>query len=83
MHKKRNALTTIAKRSSLLLSALLLPALARAQNCALCYTQAAGSGQRFIAALRSGILILMIPPMAITIGIAVMAYRKRNQFNED
>jgi len=83
MQKKRNALATIAKRSSLLLSALLLPALAQAQNCALCYTQAAGSGQRFIAALRSGILILMIPPMAITIGIAVMAYRKRNQFNED
>jgi hypothetical protein len=59
------------------------PVLAHAQNCALCYTQAAGSGQRFIQALRSGILILMLPPMAISIGIAVMAYRKRNQFNED
>lgn len=72
-----------AKRSAVLLGALLLPALLRAQNCALCYTQAAGSGQRFIQALRSGILILMLPPMAISIGLAVMAYRKRNQFNED
>ncbi|MGA2421589.1 MAG: hypothetical protein ABSG69_16045 [Candidatus Acidiferrum sp.] len=83
MQKKRNAFTRFAKRSAIFLSALAVPALAQAQNCALCYTQAAGSGQRFISALRSGILILMIPPMAISIGIAVMAYRKRNQFNED
>src|SRR5271155_1326330 len=83
VHEKANALVSFAKRSSVLVGALLIPALAHAQNCALCYTQAAGSGQRFIAALRSGILILMIPPMAISIGIAVMAYRKRNQFNED
>jgi len=54
-----------------------------AQNCALCYTQAAGSGSRMIHALKSGILILMIPPMCICIGLTVMAYKKRNQFNED
>ena len=36
-----------------------------------------------IQALRSGILILVFPPMLICIGITVMAYRKRNQFNED
>jgi hypothetical protein len=62
---------------------LLLPAISFAQNCALCYTQAAGSGSRMIHALKSGILILMIPPMGICIGLTVMAYRKRNQFNED
>ena len=83
MHKETNSLAGFLKRATAGVGLLLLPALAQAQNCALCYTQAAGSGQRFIAALRSGILILMIPPMAITIGIAVMAYRKRNQFNED
>jgi hypothetical protein len=54
-----------------------------AQNCALCYTQAASSGSRVIAALRSGILILVVPPMLICIGITWMAYKKRNQFNED
>ena len=59
------------------------PTLASAQNCALCYTQAAGSGSRMIHALKSGILILMIPPMGICIGLAVMAYKKRNQFNDD
>ena len=83
MKQVPNRLAAYAKLSVALLGALLLPALARAQNCALCYTQAAGSGQRFIQALRSGILVLMLPPMAISIGIAVMAYRKRNQFNED
>ncbi|MBZ5701648.1 MAG: hypothetical protein LAN84_07350 [Acidobacteriia bacterium] len=66
-----------------LLGALLAPALAFAQNCALCYTQAAGAGPRLIQALRSGILILVFPPMAICIAIAVAAYRKRNRFNAD
>jgi hypothetical protein len=36
-----------------------------------------------IQALRSGILILVFPPMLICIGLAFMAYRKRNQFNEE
>jgi hypothetical protein len=71
------------RRSAGLLIALLTPALVLAQNCALCYTQAAGSGSRMIHALKSGILILMIPPMCICIGLAVMAYKKRNQFNDD
>jgi hypothetical protein len=62
--------------------ALGAPALTFAQNCALCYTQAAGSGSRMIAALRSGILILAIPPTLICAGITWMAYRKRNQFND-
>lgn len=64
-----------------LVSALLLPSLLFAQNCALCYTQAAGAGHRVIQALRSGILMLIAPPMFICIAIAVMAYRKRNSFN--
>ena len=62
--------------------ALVAPGLAYAQSCALCYTQAAGSGSRMIGALRSGILILMFPPMVICLGITWMAYKKRNQFND-
>jgi len=65
------------------LAGLAAPTVAWAQNCALCYTQAASSGSRVIAALRSGILILVVPPMLICIGITWMAYKKRNQFNED
>lgn len=71
------------RRGIALLVALAMPILTFAQNCALCYTQAAGSGSRMIHALRSGILILMIPPMGICIGLTVMAYKKRNQFNND
>ena len=41
--------------------ALLTPPALFAQNCALCYSQAAASGRRVIEALRSGILILVFP----------------------
>jgi hypothetical protein len=69
-------------RVSSLLGGLLVPSVALAQNCALCYTQAAAAGTRIVQALRSGIVILVLPPMLICIGLAVMTYRKRNQFNE-
>jgi hypothetical protein len=62
---------------------LFMPHVLFAQGCALCYTQAANSPQRFIQALRSGILILMLPPMALSIAFAVMAYRRRNSFHEE
>jgi hypothetical protein len=71
------------RRALALLASLAVPVVASAQSCALCYTQAAGSGERLVQALRSGILILVAPPMLICIGIAVMAYKKRNQFNEE
>ena len=62
---------------------LLAPLPAFSQSCALCYTQAAGSGSRMIQALKSGIAVLVVPPMLICIAITWMAYKKRNQFNED
>jgi hypothetical protein len=55
-----------------------VPALS--QSCALCYTQAAASGARFIHSLRDGILVLTVPPMFMSVGITWLAYRKRNQF---
>jgi hypothetical protein len=67
----------------LVVTLLLLASLpAFSQSCPLCYTQAAASGARFIAALRSGILVLVIPPMFMSVGVAVIAYRKRNQFHQ-
>ena len=57
-------------------------AAAHAQSCALCYTQAAGAGHRFIQGLRTGILVLIIPPMFMSVGITVLAYRKRNRTND-
>ena len=61
---------------------LWLNMLAHAQSCALCYTQAASSGSRIIHGLRSGIIVLIIPPALMSIGITALAYRKRNQFHE-
>ena len=60
----------------------MLPSVAAAQGCALCVTQAAQGGHRFIDALRSGILVLVFPPMAIGIGVIYISWRKRNQFRE-
>jgi hypothetical protein len=59
-----------------------VPIAAYAQGCSLCYTQAAAAGTRMIEALRSGILVLIIPPLFLSIGITVLAYRKRNQFRD-
>jgi hypothetical protein len=66
-----------------IIAALWMPASTFAQNCALCYTQAAGAGARIIQALRGGILILVVPPLLICTALTVMAYRKRNQFAEE
>jgi hypothetical protein len=70
-------------RAVTFLAPLWIPGSAFGQNCALCYTQAAGAGSRVVQALRGGILVLMIPPVLICIGLTVMAYKKRNQFNEE
>jgi hypothetical protein len=54
-------------------------AVCHAQSCALCYTQAAGASHRFVQGLRTGILILIIPPMFMSVAITMLAYRKRNR----
>jgi hypothetical protein len=59
-----------------------MSAFSHAQSCALCYTQAASSGSRLIHGLRSGILVLIVPPALMSVGITILAYRKRNQFND-
>ena len=59
------------------------PLPAFSQSCALCYTQAASAGARMIQALRSGILILIVPPTLMSVGMIFIVYRKRNQFRPD
>ena len=59
---------------------LALPLPAFAQNCALCYTQRASAGAGVIQALRSGILILIIPPTLGTVGLFFVIHRRINQF---
>ena len=62
------------------LTLLAAPLPAFSQSCALCYTQAASAGARMIQALRSGILILIIPPTFMSVGMIFIVHRKRNQF---
>ena len=61
---------------------LAAPLPAFSQSCALCYTQAASAGAPMIQALRSGILILIVPPTCMSVGMIFIVYRKRHQFRE-
>ncbi len=80
---KRDVLPTrlaLTLAAALLLFATPLPALA--QSCALCYTQAASSGARMIQALKSGILILIVPPTLMSIAMIFVMHRNRNRCRE-
>ena len=75
----------LARRAKLALTAAVVfasNAACYAQSCALCYTQAAGAGHRFIQGLKTGILVLIVPPMFMSVGITVLAYKKRNRTND-
>ena len=74
---KQPLLITAAGLIVLLILAAPIPAFS--QSCALCYTQAASSGARMIAALKSGILILVLPPTLGSIGMIFVVYQKRHQ----
>lgn len=67
------------KRALAVLAALASPQALYSQGCAMCYQTAANSGSDFIRALKHGILVLLFPPLLISAGVIVMAYRKRNQ----
>src|SRR5712664_3586214 len=65
------------------LAMLAAPLPAFSQSCALCYTQAASAGGRMIQALRSGILILIVPPTLMSVGMIFIVHHKRNQVRRD
>jgi hypothetical protein len=67
----------------LALISLASPSIALAQSCALCYTQAASAGNRMIQALQSGILILIVPPTAMSVVMIFIVRHKRNQYRRD
>jgi hypothetical protein len=48
--------------------------------CPMCYKAVASSGDRFIQALRSGILVLLPIPFFLGSMIAYMAYRKSERY---
>lgn len=49
-----------------------------AQGCALCYNAAAATGKQGTHALNQAILVLLIPPLAIFLGIFAFFYSRRN-----
>jgi hypothetical protein len=55
---------------------------ARAQSCAMCYNTAAAAKAAAIQALRSGILILLVPVALMFIGIFILAFRSKERLNE-
>ncbi len=49
----------------------------------MCYKTAAAAKATAIQALRSGILVLLIPPLVMCIGIFVIAFRNRDSFRDE
>jgi hypothetical protein len=78
--RKLHVLVRLFAISFVTVAVISLAPTAFSQSCALCYTQAASSGSRMIEALRSGILILIVPPTFMWLVIAGIAYSKRKQF---
>jgi hypothetical protein len=62
---------------------ILAPPESVAQGCAMCYQSASAAGPRAIQALRSGIIVLMVPPACICIGITWLAWRRRNLHDQN
>lgn len=53
-----------------------------AQSCALCYTTVAGGGPGVASALRTGILVLLIPPVMLFSALVVVVLRWRTIHTE-
>ena len=80
MRKSRLRLAWVGSAAGILLLTA-LPAFS--QNCALCYTQAASAGARMIEALKSGILILIVPPTLGSIGMIFIVRKRNNRFKRE
>ena len=60
-----------------------LGASASAQSCPICITIAEAAKTTFIEGLRSGILILLFPPLMICLGFVLLVYKRRNSFDKN
>ena len=71
--------TMWGSKRNLMLRLLLIPAAlvekGFGQGCAMCYTTVAGGGQGVIQALKSGIIILLIPPLVLFTGLVWVILR--------
>lgn len=77
----RNSINLVVRLFALVIL-LLLAIPAFSQSCALCYTQAASTGARMIQALRSGILVLVLPPTFASVAMLFIVHRKSSQVRD-
>ncbi len=69
---------TFPRALALVLLLLAVTASSAAAQCAMCYSTAAAQDSEAIKALNLGILVLLIPPVAIMGSILLLAFRYRN-----
>ena len=55
-----------------------LPAIARAQGCAMCYTSASAAKKVGMEALQNGVLVLLFPPLVMFAAILWQAFRRHS-----
>ena len=75
---KTTCLVTLAGAGVLFTLLAVLSQPASAQGCAMCYQNAAATGARGQAALRHGILILLIPALGLFAGIFWRMFRRNS-----
>ena len=63
---------------ALAVATFFLNAAPAAAQCVMCWASAAGAGSRGIRALQIGILVLLVPTLALGGGVLWLAYRRRN-----
>jgi len=68
-----------APRIASAVTALAYSTLAFGQTCAMCYNTASAAKPGAIQALRSGILVLLIPPTLMFIGIFALVFRSEER----
>jgi hypothetical protein len=65
------------------LAALVSSSVALAQTCPACYQNAAAQTPGLLQALRTGILVMMLPSLSMFIVIFAVVFRRRDSFNVD
>jgi len=68
-----------APRIGSALTVMAYSTLAFGQTCAMCYNTASAAKPGAIQALRSGILVLLIPPTLLFIGIFTLVFRSKER----
>lgn len=68
----------LVKAAAVFAALVVFTEIAAAQGCAACYESAAASGTQGRAALRHGILILLIPTLGLIGVIVALVYKRRD-----